>query len=225
MAETAQTEMVEVLTEYPTRMQCAMLAPVKRIAELIPAGDKEARIIGYISGVARGVSFRKNVNSADGEPARGLIGAFEGIPQYDDMPGMQDAEKCARRPRLASRVCFLPEAAMAPVCQAVLTSWNGQVPGNDTLKRGQRSDVLGHEVPVAVEIAIRKSDSPVGYEWVVRGVRKVEKISPIALMRRSLGIANDADIPKLVAQGEGDSASSSPKAAAKDKAKAKKRGR
>lgn len=203
MSDAAKT--VEAIVEYPPRLQMSLLAPVKRIAELIPAGDKEARIIGYVFGEARGVSFRSNPNSTDGEAAAALIGVFEGTPAYDDMPGMNEEEKCARRPRLASGICFLPTQAQEVIVRAVLagdedTAKNGRP---RDIKRGQRSDKLGNVVPVSIEVAIRKSDSPVGYEWVVRGLANVSAVSPIDRMRQLMGTGPGARLALLVDKQEG----------------------
>jgi hypothetical protein len=201
MSEVATTNTVEAIVEYPARLQMSMLAPVRRIAELIPAGDKEARIIGYVFGEARGVSFRANQNSTDGESAAALIGVFEGTPSYADMPGMTEEEKCAHRPRLASGVCFLPTQAQEVIVKNVLSNDQEARPTN--LKRGQRSDKLGVVVPVSVEVAIRKSDSPVGYEWVVRGLANVSAVSPVERMRQLMGTGPGARLELLVDKADG----------------------
>lgn len=219
MADVKETAL-EVMTEYPARLQMSMLAPVKKIAALIPEGDKEARIIGYVFGVARGVSFRNNPNSTDGEAAAGLIGAFEGIPQYDDMPGMEEGEKCAHRARLASGVTFLPPQAQAAYVTALLPPDTSR-PDNSSIKRGQRSDVLGMEVPISLEVAIRKSSSPVGYEWVVRGLAKVEAKSPIDRMRELMGTGPGSNLAKIVDQTEKAGARTAPKAIAAPAGKGK----
>ncbi|MEB2538376.1 MULTISPECIES: hypothetical protein [Bacillati] len=201
MADVAKTETatIQAITEYPARLQVSMLAPVKALAAAIPAGDKEARIIGYVFGEARGVSFRNNQNSADGEPATALIGVFEGVPQYDDWEGMAETDKCSHRPRLASGVCFLPDQAQKPIVNAVLASDTSERPRD--IKRGQRSDRLGLVVPVSIEIAIRKSDSPVGYEWVVRGLANVSAVNPIDRMRALMGTGPGARLALLVDKG------------------------
>lgn len=194
---------VTVMTEYPARLQMAMLAPVKKIASLIPAGDKEARIVGYVFGEARGVSFRNNPNSTDDEPAKALIGVFEGTPAYDDMPGLDENEKCARRPRLASGICFLPTQAQEVIVAAVLNGDTDGKPRNTEIKRGQRSDKLGVVVPVSVEVAIRKSDGPVGYEWVVRGLANVTAVDPVERMRQLMGTGPGARLALLVDRADG----------------------
>lgn len=191
---TTETKMME----YPARLQMSMMAPVKAIAASIPEGDKEVRVIGYVFGEARGVSYRNNPNSTDGEPAVGLIGVFEGVPSYEDFPGMDPKAACGLRAGLGSGVCFLP-----PQLQGVIASQigaDGDVPRN--LKRGQRSDQLGVSVPISVEVGIRKSDSPVGYEWVTRALAKVQKMSPLDRMRNALGLAAGADLRQLVNRDE-----------------------
>lgn len=221
----ADTETKQTMTEYPARLQMSMLAPVKRLAELIPEGDKEVRVVGYVFGTARGVSFRNNPNSTDGEAAKALIGAFEGIPSYEDIAGLKDEEKCERRARLASGVCFLPTQAQEVVVAAILAGNDAPAPSNSQIKRGQRSDQLGVEVPISIEVGIRKSGSPVGYEWVVRGLANVIAKSPIERMREQLGTAGAANFARIVDQTEkGGKALAAPadKAAAKKPA-AKKR--
>jgi hypothetical protein len=198
----ADTETKQVITEYPARLQMSMLAPVRRIAELLKEGDKEAHVVGYVFGKARGVSFRNNPNSADGEAAAGLIGAFEGIPSYVDLDGLTAAEKCEGRARLASGVCFLPPQAQATYVNAILKGMDAERPANSTIKRGQRADVLGVECDINLEIAIRKSNSPVGYEWVVRGMGNVSAESPIERMRKALGTGPGADLAKIVDRAE-----------------------
>lgn len=210
MAETAKT--IDVMTEYPTRLQMSMLAPVRKMAALIKDGDKEAYVIGYVRGTARGVSFRNNPNSTDGSSAEALIGAFEGIPAYDDMAGFEENDKCSQRPRLASAICFLPSAAQTAVVKAIL---GDQYDKPADIKRGKRIDQLGVEVPLAVEIAIRKNSGGegAGYEWVVRGLARVEAIDPIEAMRKLLGQGGGADMKRIV--------DNSDKAAAKSTAVAK----
>ena len=66
---------VEKMFEYPARLQMSMLAPVKAMAEKIPEGDKEVRVVGYVFGEARGVSYRNNPNSTDGAEVCGARGA------------------------------------------------------------------------------------------------------------------------------------------------------
>lgn len=192
---------MDVMTEYPSRLQMSMLAPVRRMAELIKPGDKEVYICGYVRGTARGVSFRNNQNSTDGTAAEALLGAFEGIPSYEDMEGFTDNEKCAGRARLASAVVFFPPQAQAVIVRAILGDKHDKPTG---IKRGQRHDVLGVEVPVALEIGIRKStgEGGVGYEWVVRGLARVEAVNPIEHMRKLLGTSSAPDMRKLVDQSE-----------------------
>lgn len=195
MTETTQA----VMTEYPARLQMSMLAPVKKIADLIKDGDKEARVVGYIFGTARGVSFRNNPNSADGQAAAALIGVFEGIPSYKNEAGLEEADHSENRPRLASGVCFLPQQAQDTVVAAILAGQDR--PDTSNIKRGQRMDQLGVEVPISIEVAIRKSGSPVGYEWVVRGLANVKAQSPIERMRESLGLPGGADLHARIADG------------------------
>lgn len=199
----------QVMTEYPARLQMSMLAPVKKIAQLIEEGDKETYVVGYVFGEARGVSFRNNPNSSDGEAASALIGVFEGIPSYEDMEGMEEGEKCERRARVASGVLFLPTQAQATIVAAVLQNDESPRPSNSDIKRGQRSDKLGVVVPISAEIGIRKSNSPVGYEWVVRGLANASAENPIERMRKQLGTDGDANLAKIV-----DHADKAPKLAA-----------
>lgn len=195
-------EKIQVMTEYPPRLQMSMLAPVRKLAELIPDGDKDSYTVGYVFGEARGVSFRNNPNSTDDAPAKALLGVFEGIPSYVDLDGLPEDMSCARRPRLASGVCFLPPQAQETIVAAVLGADAHDMPSNKELKRGQRSDKLGVVVPINVEIAIRKSGSPVGYEWVVRGLASVSAQDPIERMRAALGTGPGADFSKLVTASE-----------------------
>lgn len=197
MADTKEVATTAVMTEYPARLQMSMLAPVRKMAELISEGDKEVRIIGYIFGTARGVSFRNNPNATDDEPAKALLGAFEGIPSYEDMEGLQPV---AERARLASGVCFLPPQAQELIVAAILSGIDGSdIPKN--IKRGDRSDRLGVEVPVSLEVGIRKSSSPVGYDWVVRGLANVKAQSPIDRMREALGLPAGASLQRAIADG------------------------
>lgn len=196
MADTKEAETVEAMTEYPNRLQMSMLAPVKKIAAMIPDGDKEVYVIGYVFGEARGVSFRNNPNSTDGTAAEALTGVFEGTPAYADMPWMEENDKCKHRARLASAVCFLPPSAQSAVVKAVL----GDHEKPTDVKRGKRVDQLGVAVPISVEVGIRKNsgEGGVGYEWVVRGLAKVTAESPIERMRKQLGVNSAADLARIV---------------------------
>lgn len=189
-----ETGTTQKMMEYPARLQMSMLAPVKKMAELIADGDKEVRIVGYVFGEARGVSYRNNPNSADGSAAEALIGAFEGVPAYEDMEGLPP---CSERAGLRSGVLFLPPSAQASVVAAVRGNDPDSIPV-EAPKRGQRIDKLGISVPITVEIGIRKSNSPVGYEWVTRGLANVSQESPLDRMRAMLG----ADLGKRVDQIE-----------------------
>lgn len=188
-------ETIAKMFEYPARLQMSMLAPVKAMAEKIPEGDKEVYIVGYVFGEARGVSFRNNPNSADGEAAIALLGIFEGVPSYADMPGIPLASE---RAGLRSGVLFLPPQAQSQVVAAVRGN-STETP--ETPKRGKRVDQLGVTVPITFEIGIRKSGSPVGYEWVTRGLANVEQVSPLDRMRASLGLPGGADLGARIADG------------------------
>jgi hypothetical protein len=192
----AEKVMIEKMMEYPSRLQMSMLAPVKALAELIPAGDKEVRVVGYVFGEARGISYRNNPNSADGEAAIALTGLFQGVPSYTDADGLP---KCAERAELRSGVLFLPPQAQAAVVEAVRGP-DAEIP--ETPKRGKRVDQLGVTVPITFEIGIRKSDGPVGYEWVTRGLQKVEQVSPLDRMRQALQLPAGADLGARIAAGD-----------------------
>lgn len=191
-------ETVAKMMEYPARLQMSMLAPVKDMAAAIPEGDKEVRVVGYIFGEARGVSYRNNPNSADGSAAEALLGAFEGVPSYEAFPGMKPEMASEARPGLASGVCFLPPAAQTVVVRAVRGS-DAEIPA--TPSRGKRVDQLGVTVPVSLEIGIRKSGSPVGYEWVTRGLMNVKAVSPIDRMRQALGLEAGVSLQARIADG------------------------
>ena len=101
----------------------------------------------------------------------------------------------------------------------------------ETPKRGKRVDQLGVSVPITFEIGIRKSSSPVGYEWVTRGLQKVQQVSPLDRMREALKLPAGADLGARIASGDvkmistdgGDRTSIAPKAIAAP-AKGKKKG-
>jgi len=198
MADTKEVATVERMMEYPSRLQMSMLAPVKAIAAAIPEGDKEVRIVGYVMGEARGISYRNNPNDTDGLPAEALIGVFNGIPSYAPYPGMVPEAASDLRAELASGVCFLPPQAQATIVRQVRGA-DGVIP--ETPKRGKRIDQLGVVVPIAFEIGIRKSGSPVGYEWVTRGIARVQVMSPIDRMRQAMGLAPDANMHAMIADG------------------------
>ena len=189
---------VAKMMEYPARLQMSMLGPVREIAASIPEGDKEVRIIGYVFGEARGVSYRNNPNSSDGEAAIALVGAFEGIPSYADYPGMHPDNASAKRAGLASGVAFLPPQAQA-IIVAQVRGPNADIPA--TPKRGPRVDQLGVVVPISLEIGIRKSGSPVGYEWITRGLANVKAQSPLERMRAALGLPAGSDLQARIADG------------------------
>lgn len=188
-------ETVAKMFEYPARLQMSMLAPVKAMAEKIAEGDKEVYTVGYVFGEARGVSFRNNPNSADGEAAIALIGIFEGVPSYIDMPGLPP---CDQRAGLRSGVLFLPPQAQSQVVAAVRGP-DAETP--ETPKRGKRVDQLGVTVPITFEIGIRKSQSPVGYEWVTRGLANVEQVSPLDRMRAALKLPGGANLQARIEDG------------------------
>lgn len=191
-------ETVAKMMEYPARLQMSMLGPVKDMAAAIPEGDKEVRVVGYVFGEARGVSYRNNPNSTDGEAAVALVGAFEGVPSYADFPGMKPENSSDKRAGLASGVCFLPPQAQAIIVTQVRGP-NAEIP--ETPKRGQRVDQIGVVVPISIEVGIRKSGSPVGYEWVTRGLANVRAQSPIERMRQALGLAAGEDMHARIADG------------------------
>ena len=56
-------------------------------------------------------------------------------------------------------------------------------------------------MPLSFEIGIRKSNSPVGYEWVTRGLATVEQVSPLDRMRKALGLEGGADLGARIADG------------------------
>lgn len=192
------SETVAKMMEYPARLQMSMLAPVKAIAASIPEGDKEVRICGYIFGEARGLSYRNNPNSTDGEAAIALIGVFEGVPSYEDFEGMKPGEGSANRAGLGSGVLFLPPQAQAMIV-AKVRGPDAEIP--ETPKRGQRVDQLGVTVPLSIEIGIRKSNSPVGYEWVTRGLANVAVKSPIERMREALGLSAGENMHARIEDG------------------------
>lgn len=194
--EETETTTRAQMVEYPARLQMSMLAPVRKMAELIAEGDKEVYIVGYVFGEARGVSYRNNPNSADGENAVALTGIFEGVPAFEDMPGL--TEKCADRALLRAGVLFLPTQAQDQVAKAV---YGDEAPA-EKMKRGQRSDKLGVTVPLSFEIGIRKSGGPVGYEWVTRGLANVVQVSPLDRMRAALNLPAGADIGQRIAAGD-----------------------
>lgn len=195
---TTTADTLAKMIEYPARLQMSMLAPVQAIAAAIPDGDKEVRICGYVFGEARGVSYRNNPNSADGSAAEALIGAFEGVPSYEDFPGMKPDMASSQRAGLMSGVCFLPPQAQAVIVRAVRGA-DAEIP--ETPKRGQRVDQLGVTVPISVEIGIRKSNSPVGYEWVTRGLANVKALTPLERMRQGLGLTADENMQARIADG------------------------
>lgn len=222
MATEVQT--VEKMFEYPARLQMSMLAPVAAMAAAVKEGDKEVYVVGYVFGEARGLSYRNNPNSADGEAAVALIGVFEGVPSYQPFDGMKPEQDCNQRAGLRSGVCFLPPQAQDVVVEAV-RGGHAEIPA--TPKRGQRVDQLGISVPITFEIGIRKSNSPVGYEWVTRGLAKVVQESPLDRMRAALKLPAGADLGARIADGsvkmiESKSAEAKP-AAAKTKPRAKKK--
>jgi hypothetical protein len=225
----AMVKAVQVMTEYPPRLQMSMLAPVRKLAELIPEGDKDTYVVGYVFGEARGVSFRNNPNSTDDAPASALIGIFEGIPSYKNIDGLPEDLHVERRARLASGVCFLPPQAQETIVKAVLGADANDRPSNASIKRGQRNDRLGVVVPVNVEIGIRKSSSPVGYEWVVRGIANAVAQDPIERMRAALGTDGaDVNFSRMVTHADKSApqiAAPAKEAAAGKKAPAKKSSR
>lgn len=140
--------------EMKNAIQMGHFGNLAAIAALIADGDKTAVPLGYILGKATGVSYRANPNGD--EPSMGLKGVFEATPTQDNLPIM------------VAPVCFLPRAFMDAIVAQMMSGKEKEIPKKAPAK-GKHIDVdAGLEIPLALEIGIRKSTgSAVGYEFSV----------------------------------------------------------
>ena len=181
------------LQESKNKLNAGDLADCKAVAAAIPEGNREAHEIGVIVGFVRGLSYRNNPNDPT-QPAIGLVGAFKGIPSD------------ARRPAIVSPVLFLPTGIQAAIVDMV--RGNAKAPIDGVPTKGKAVTVESDkELKIAVMIGIRKSNSPIGYEFaaVMEDTPTVE--SPLAeleeagrkMLGKLSGLPAGKDVPRLAA--------------------------
>lgn len=147
--------------------------------------DKRIEVIGYITGSVNGLSYRSN--QYDDLPAYVLKGAFKGIPADGD------------RPEIRSDYCILPRTMNAQVVNAVLGE-DGKHAIDKAPKRGQKLDVpFGNTIQFALEIGVRRSDTEIGYEYVVtmHGSEGFNLHDPLASLNAFLPAAAKTRLPAL----------------------------
>ncbi len=170
--------------EMKNAIQMGHLANIAALAASIPDGDKEIRIIGYVIGKVRGVTYRANPNGD--EPSLGLLGMFEATPTEEG------------RATIRSGVAFLPTAYTKMIADAI--RGDQDVPKKAPPK-GKAIDLDGiSELQLAVEIGIRKNTGAgVGYEFAVTqltddvskedALAEVRSFLPASIEKRSAPVA------------------------------------
>lgn len=139
--------------EMKNAIQMGHFGNLAAIAASIPDGDKTSRVIGYVTGKAKGVSYRANPNGS--EPSVGLNGIFEATPVQEGLPVM------------VAPTIFLPTSFCMMVAGVLM---GNQKPPKSAPPKGKPINVDGvAEVPLVLEIGLRKNagSSGVGYEFSV----------------------------------------------------------
>jgi hypothetical protein len=188
------------MIEHKNAIQMGHFANLAATAAIIGDGDRTVHAIGYITGKARGVSFRSNPNG--GEPTLALNGIFEGVSTE------------AGHAVMVAPTVFLPMAFTKSIAAVLMgeKKWPDKAP-----PKGKWIDVDGTgEVELVLEIGIRKnSGAGVGYEFAVTQMNGgAEKSDALSELREFL--------PKEIAQHAAPKALPAPaKSAGKGKSKKK----
>lgn len=123
-------------------------------------------VLGYVRGKANGLSFRNNPQD-DTKASIALIGIFEFQPVEGD-------------PLRSTRI-YLPGAVHDLIVKAL--QGDNKAPVQGGIKRGEAKDILVEgEIPVLCEITVRRTNSPIGYEYLSRIAGEMATIDPLADM-------------------------------------------
>lgn len=124
---------------------------IKRVKELAD-GNKDEFLLGTVIGRIRGVSYRSNPFSS--EPSVAFTGAFEAIP----------ADKS--RPPIQAPMCFLPNSVHDFISTVIHDAEGLDLPVKAPERGKPENKRIDREVPIVVEIGVRHSKAPIGYEFV-----------------------------------------------------------
>jgi hypothetical protein len=153
--------------EIKNAIQMGNLASLSAVAAGIQPGDTSTHVIGYVIGRATGISQRSNPNGE--EPS---LAMFEATPTE------------AGRAIMVAPVIFLPTA----FCKMLADKLRGdQKLATKAPPKGKHIDIDGvAEIPLALEIGIRKSGGERGYEFsvVAKNDSEMEKTDALADLRQ-----------------------------------------
>lgn len=156
--------------------------PKELVANLQGDEARKIHMLGSIIGMIDGISVRSNPND-ETKPSIGFKGIFEGIPV--------DPSK----PLIRAPLLFLPESITAIVAKALL----GDKPmPTERPQRGKPIDaVTADQMEVGLEIGVKKTNTPIGYEYVIKTAQEMTKVDPLADLRTRL--AGRVGVPQLPA--------------------------
>ncbi len=164
------------LREMKNSIQMGHFANLQAQLATIEEGDRSVHVIGHVLGKANGITYRNNPNGS--EPSIGVIGQFEATPVDADAPVM------------VAPVIFLPTAFCKMLETQLMKGKEKEIPKKSPAKgKGISIEGIG-EIPLALEIGIRKNvgASGVGYEFsVVQAIKGDDSaIDPFADIRALL---------------------------------------
>lgn len=142
----------------------ALIETVKRLAD----GDKSEHVLGTILGKVRGVSFRNNPNDPE-NASIGLLGVFEGAPANPELPVIQ------------APLCFLPKSVHDMLCAAITEGM--ELPSSSPARGKPQNRRIDKEVPIKVEVGVRKSSSPIGFEFFTNMLMQADVVDVLADLR------------------------------------------
>ncbi len=148
------------LREMKNAIQMGHFANLQAVLATIGEGDRSVHVVGHVLGKANGITYRNNPNGSD--PSIGVTGQFEATPVDDGAPVM------------VAPVIFLPTAFCKMLETQLMKGKEKEIPKKSPAKgKGISIEGIG-EIPLALEIGIRKNNgaSGVGYEFsVVQAVK------------------------------------------------------
>lgn len=159
-------------------------------AQRLPDGSKEILFLGTIIGKIDGMTYRANPNGD--APSVGFTGVFEGESSDPAIGTIQ------------SSTLFLPGSLSAMIEKTLL----GDKPPAVTVapKRGAKVDVPVEQLPIAIEVCVKKSGNALGYEYDIRFHSEQKKLNVLDDLRKLIpaGLTNRvaATSPKALAAPE-----------------------
>lgn len=163
-----------------------LVEDVKKFVGEIPEGSKEARVMGFMRGRAHGLSYRNNPQD-ETKPSIALRGVFEGVPADP------------RRATLRGVRCYLPGSVHDMIVAAIRGDHDDAV--TEMPKRGKAIDIDGNVVMFGVEVSVKRTDTPIGYEYAVRTMRELVGNDPLADVREEFKIPDTMQARALAGSG------------------------